>query len=52
MADTVKDSTYRSEKYNPHELEPRWQQQWQADKTYHELKSTSPGASKAEVSTP
>ena len=32
MADTVAD--YKSEKYNPHEIEPKWQQRWEEAGTY------------------
>ncbi len=34
MSDTVKESIYKSEKYNPHELEPKWQGKWAEDKLY------------------
>lgn len=39
MADPVKTkdaakTTYRSERYNPQELEPRWQQRWDEEKLY------------------
>ena len=32
MADTVAD--YKSEKYNPHEIEPKWQQRWEESGIY------------------
>ncbi len=32
MADTVAD--YKSEKYNPHEIEPKWQQSWEEAGAY------------------
>ena len=30
---TAKD-IYQSSKYNPHEIEPKWQQKWQEDNLY------------------
>ena len=34
MADTAAQPRYRSERYNPHELEPKWQAQWELDGLY------------------
>lgn len=34
MSDTVQENVYQSERYNPHEIEPKWQAKWQEDKLY------------------
>ncbi len=34
MSDTVKEIAYESSRYNPHEIEPKWQKKWDESKLY------------------
>ena len=34
MAETVKEARFESAKYNPHEIEPKWQKTWAENKLY------------------